>query len=57
MSTEYSHPFTPRLVDIEDSAIEIWEGGDGPVTFVTMHQPESLYSPDSPVYQRLAAPG
>lgn len=37
MSTEYSHPFTPRLVDIEDGAIEIWEGGDGPVTFVTMH--------------------
>jgi pimeloyl-ACP methyl ester carboxylesterase len=37
MSTQYSHPFTSRLVDIEDGAIEIWEGGDGPVTFVTMH--------------------
>ena len=37
MSAEYSNPFTPRLVDIEDGAIEIWEGGDGPVTFVTMH--------------------
>lgn len=34
---EYAHPFRRRLVDIDEGAMEIWEGGDGPVTFVTAH--------------------
>jgi len=37
MTGQYTHPFARRLVDIEDGAIEVWEGGDGPVTFVTTH--------------------
>jgi proline iminopeptidase len=37
MIREYSYPFTRRMVDIDDGAMEVWEGGDGPVTFVTAH--------------------
>jgi proline iminopeptidase len=33
----YTHEFTRRMVDIDDGAIEVWEGGDGPVTFLTGH--------------------
>src|SRR3954453_15014264 len=33
----YRNPFTRRMVDIDEGAIEVWVGGDGPVTFVTTH--------------------
>ena len=33
----YTHEFSRRLVDIDDGAIEVWVGGDGPVTFLTGH--------------------
>jgi pimeloyl-ACP methyl ester carboxylesterase len=33
----YSHTFTSQLVEIEDAALEVWEAGDGPVTFVASH--------------------
>lgn len=33
----YTHEFSRRTVDIDDGPIEVWEGGDGPVTFLTGH--------------------
>jgi proline iminopeptidase len=33
----YTHEFTRSAVDIDDGAIEVWVGGDGPVTFLTGH--------------------
>lgn len=33
----YRHTFTSQLVEIEDATLEVWEAGDGPVTFVASH--------------------
>lgn len=36
-AARYTNEFSRRTVNIEDGAIEVWEGGDGPVTFLTGH--------------------
>lgn len=33
----YRHTFISRLVEIEDAELEVWEAGEGPVTFVASH--------------------
>lgn len=33
----YRHTFRSQLVEIEDATLEVWEGGEGPVTFVASH--------------------
>jgi proline iminopeptidase len=33
----YRHTFSSSLVEIEDAELEVWEGGEGPVTFVASH--------------------
>jgi pimeloyl-ACP methyl ester carboxylesterase len=33
----YRHTFKSTLVEIEDAELEVWEAGDGPVTFVASH--------------------
>ena len=33
----YRHTFRSQLVEIEDTTLEVWEAGEGPVTFVASH--------------------
>ena len=33
----YRHTFRSQLVEIEDATLEVWEAGEGPVTFVASH--------------------
>lgn len=33
----YRHTFRSQLVEIEDAVLEVWEAGEGPVTFVASH--------------------
>ena len=33
----YRHTFRSTLVEIEDAQLEVWEAGEGPVTFVASH--------------------
>jgi proline iminopeptidase len=41
----YRHTFSSTLVEIEDAALEVWEGGEGPVTFVASHPYRANSSP------------
>lgn len=42
----YRHTFRSQLVEIEDATLEVWEAGEGPVTFVASHPYRANSSPN-----------